>query len=268
VLLLDYASVLARDGSYREAEELLLSVAPEHLSARILDLLARIYAQQGRFPEAYAQWKRALEAEPHAQSYRDGVEALKRRRKYSLSAVAAACGVAASLLICLIVLLLPAVRHDGRSVSGQPTEGASPVKQPAPLPVRSIRLAGANVTESADGTRISFSDGLFSRGTLLTGRAKHLLRNLGEQVRECDCRIWIEGHTDGRPLVPRSPYRNNGDLGLARARAVAGLLQSAGVSFDRFVLSARPPAESGGGDDSGRRRSAVIRVEPARNTSR
>lgn len=60
--LITRASILARRGRFKKAEELLVPwVLSGSSSAESVDLLARIYAQQGRTTEAQALWCRALE---------------------------------------------------------------------------------------------------------------------------------------------------------------------------------------------------------------
>jgi len=59
------AAFLARKGELRQAEVLLLPLANEPKSQiATLDLLAKVYAQQGKIEEARALWLRALQREP------------------------------------------------------------------------------------------------------------------------------------------------------------------------------------------------------------
>jgi len=59
------AAFLARKGELRQAEVLLLPLANEPKSQiDTLDLLAKVYAQQGKIEEARALWLRALQKEP------------------------------------------------------------------------------------------------------------------------------------------------------------------------------------------------------------
>ena len=59
------AAFLARKGELRQAEVLLLPLANEPKSQiDTLDLLAKVYAQQGKIEEARALWLRALQREP------------------------------------------------------------------------------------------------------------------------------------------------------------------------------------------------------------
>jgi len=65
LVILARAAVLARKGKLEQAELLLLPLANESQSQTdTFDLLAKIYAQQGRTEEARALWLRALQKEP------------------------------------------------------------------------------------------------------------------------------------------------------------------------------------------------------------
>lgn len=59
------AALLARRGRLAQAEELLLPLAADpHAPTTALDLLAKVYAQQGRLEQAQALWARAVEMNP------------------------------------------------------------------------------------------------------------------------------------------------------------------------------------------------------------
>ncbi|GAF75969.1 unnamed protein product [marine sediment metagenome] len=64
-VVLSQATRLARDGRLADAEQLLAgrAHAPD-APAVVLDLLAKVYAQQGRLAEARKLWTRALQADP------------------------------------------------------------------------------------------------------------------------------------------------------------------------------------------------------------
>ena len=65
LVTLALAAFLARKGELRQAEVLLLPLANEPKSQiDTLDLLAKVYAQQGKIEEARALWLRALQKEP------------------------------------------------------------------------------------------------------------------------------------------------------------------------------------------------------------
>ena len=64
-VLLARAALLSREGKLQEAELIVLPLANK-ANSRIdaLDLLAKVYAQQGKIEEAQTLWLRALQREP------------------------------------------------------------------------------------------------------------------------------------------------------------------------------------------------------------
>lgn len=81
------AASLARSGRYREAHRVLAELGGEESQdAVVLDLLARLHAQQGELAEADACWARALDAGPdpatatRARAGRRRIAALQARR--------------------------------------------------------------------------------------------------------------------------------------------------------------------------------------------
>lgn len=76
---LSQAAHLAREGNYAAAEELLSGIAStECPDASILDLLARIRAQQGAFFDAEAHWRKVLQIDPAHLGARAGLERLRQ----------------------------------------------------------------------------------------------------------------------------------------------------------------------------------------------
>jgi tetratricopeptide (TPR) repeat protein len=75
-ILLERARTLARRGKLQKAEEILAPLTnegEEQVSLGALDLLAKIYAQQGRFEEAKALWIRALQIDPSNENFRRAI---------------------------------------------------------------------------------------------------------------------------------------------------------------------------------------------------
>lgn len=75
------AAWLARSGRYSEAEQL-LAITPitSPLATAVLDLRAKVCAQQGRDVEAAAFWMEALRRSPANQEYRKALDCLLRLR--------------------------------------------------------------------------------------------------------------------------------------------------------------------------------------------
>ncbi len=83
-LVLAQATDLARAGRYTEAEKLLAenTTWTQETMPEVLDLRARICAQQGRFREAHIFWSRALQLDPTNEAY---VTCLLRLRGHRVS---------------------------------------------------------------------------------------------------------------------------------------------------------------------------------------
>lgn len=63
--ILIHAGALARGGNLLEAESLLRTLSDSDISRiEVIDLLARIYAQQGKIDQAQALWLKALQRDP------------------------------------------------------------------------------------------------------------------------------------------------------------------------------------------------------------
>ena len=74
------ATELSRSGNHLEAEALLTPDGRVPASARELDLLARIAAQQERFDDAARYWNAALKTDPDNASYKDCLQELSQIR--------------------------------------------------------------------------------------------------------------------------------------------------------------------------------------------
>lgn len=114
---------------------------------------------------------------------------------------------------------------------------------------KSIKTAlGDRSTIQPDGDRfIVSSDILFPSGSYtLSGEGKNQLRLIANVIKDLENKIpsdvnWIirvDGHTDRKPIIPGTKgYRNNTELSLRRATAVADELARNGVSKRRLVPS-------------------------------
>jgi len=114
---------------------------------------------------------------------------------------------------------------------------------------KAIKIAlGDRTTVQPDGDRfIVSSDILFPSGSYtLAPEGVNQLRLIANVIKDMENKIpsdvnWIirvDGHTDKTPVVPGTrAYRNNVELSLRRATAVADALAAAGVSRRRLVPS-------------------------------
>lgn len=75
------AANLARRGQYAEAETLLASLPTDGpMAAPILDLKARVFAQQGRYVEAEACWIEAIRQSPGNPAYQAALARIREDR--------------------------------------------------------------------------------------------------------------------------------------------------------------------------------------------
>jgi len=79
-----HAVELARQGCYADAELFLLEASYQKgLRPAVLDLRAKMFAQQHRFSEAQACWLEALSLDPGNQQYRKALDAIASNEKYA-----------------------------------------------------------------------------------------------------------------------------------------------------------------------------------------
>ena len=97
---------LARRGHYAQAEEALATLGgQEGMCAKALDLLAKIRAQQGRYLDAEACWRKALSLEPGNQQYQAALHAIAEDRRRPLWLHVASAAIVATVF-CAVVLML------------------------------------------------------------------------------------------------------------------------------------------------------------------
>lgn len=261
---LSQATELARAGRYGDAEQTLgLITGPA--APPVLDLLARIRAQQGRLAEAQALWTDAVRLDPNNESYRAALQRLTclGRTSLGLSAtrtLAAAAG--AALIVAAFVLLAQNLWQKQR---------ASLVAElrPAALPVRTVSAPQINlqlqgVTQRIEGADIvlRFNDGLFSETDNLTPQAKLLLASVGQKLQPGEA-ICIVGYSDDLPVSKPVHFRDNRILALARAQTVAQLLaSSSGIPARNFTLQGSEASiyPNGTPEDRARNRTVEIRI--------
>ena len=240
------ATLFARDGLYDSAERLLAAIPAESATADVFDLLARIYAQQKRYPDAEAQWTHAIQLDPANRDYQRCVREAERRRLYPASF--ARKWILGILLILVALVATLSLWEWTRAPAHVKVAPAQP-------------LTETQVQRSASPTEFRFSGPLFSSGTRFTRVGGNQIRKIGRQIRAAS-RIEIIGQTDSQQLKPRSKYRDNQELGLARASAVALLLHNEfGIPLTKMTVASGGPPDLGDRLASGHeRRTAVIRV--------
>jgi flagellar motor protein MotB len=238
---LSQATELARIGRYDEAERA-LGVNPALDSSPVLDLLARIRAQQGRLAEAQALWSEAVRLDPNNESYRAALRRLARMNRYSfLGGVSRWLAGAALAVLALAAFSWMAQRwwqHERRTLI---SEVRTAVQQARAVnaPELTVKLEGVSERVEAGDLVLRFDEGLFKDTDVLTPHAKNLLAALGKQLQPLAGKsaIRIVGYSDDLPVRLQVHFRDNHFLALARANAAARFLaSSAGIPERQFTL--------------------------------
>lgn len=268
--ILGRAADAARAGHYTQAERLLMAMHP---SAACRDLLARIYAQQGRYQEAEAAWREVLSLRPEDEAARAGLARLA-----SLRAGAGGMWHAAAAMLLIALLTLAGVAAVAlwtvNAVRGDRL--APPVAGVAPSPVKAtpapIAVAADGITTSQDGetTLVTFRNGLFERVLVFSAEGRQALTAVARQLQPhaASLRVEITGHSDDTPVPPGSRYRDNTSLAFARALAAMELMSgSAALPRHLFALRAAgtaPPYANSSAENRLRNRTVTLRISAAR----
>jgi type VI secretion system protein ImpK len=240
---------MARSGEYQSAERLLLSLSPT-ASPRVFDLMARIYAQQGRYADAELQWKQAIRQQPENETYQRGLRAAQR---YHFGSWLRFRWAVAMLVIACATLGIAIWRLHHHAISKNVIENVPPIPIGTPIP---------GIDKPPRTTR--FKAPIFSVGTRFTDAGKNEIRHFAQQQLNRESRIEIEGQTDSQIVRSGSKYQDNEELGLARATAVALFLhREAAVPLNRIAVLSRPNTDSERPLDASQR-TVVIRFRSGR----
>jgi flagellar motor protein MotB len=265
-LVLAQATDLARAGRMAEAEQVL--GAGDTVSPAGLDLLARIRIQQGRLLEAQTLWREAAKREPGNGAFHAALQKLARMNRWSwMTHGALSLGKVILVLAALALSAIP-LRNWW---SGQRTGLAKAVWVAAPSPPSSaVSQLGLRLQQTreavADGILvIRFDRGLFSHADVLSAEGKSELENLGLRLRPQARRliVCVVGVSDDLPVNPRSRYRDNHFLALARADAAAAVLAAASdIPASQITLrsSAGPLYPNDTADNRARNRTVEVRI--------
>lgn len=87
LVLFDESARLARSGFYEDAEGLIRQALRYHteLNGLLWDLLAKVYAQQGRFLDAEGCWRKALKCSPDDATYQAAIRYICHQRRTSVT---------------------------------------------------------------------------------------------------------------------------------------------------------------------------------------
>gem|GEM_PF-1260168 len=247
--LIARATELARSGRYAEAEAVLDGIK-DGPSAQVLDLRARIKAQQGLMAEAASLWGQALRSAPDDQGYAAAMRQALRRADRPLWLTRPWPGLAALALLALalILILMPAKRvmqggdvtqnpiaapqsrvmNNGTDSTGRSSEKLADRREKPGIAIPKISLKGIRIFKTDEKMTILFEEGLFTEGTQFHQSARPLLAKVGRQIAGIapDVQIQVVGCTDDLPMVAGSLYTDNGALGLARAVKVIEIMRT------------------------------------------
>lgn len=231
------ATDLACAGHLDESEKILAEILREGEQApKVLDLLARIRARQGRISEAESIWRNALASDPTSEAYKSAlarIAQIQTPRKLRPVVPVVFAGVLAAFLLLAAAY---AFRGEG-SYTQKPGNGTknAPTIQPSPvkasnennLPLR-IDVRSGRVNNDIDGLTIRFDFGLFPRTVELSHEAKEALDSVGQQMEPMVESVVVEvrGYTSDTRLRKHPTFQDNEALGLARAVTVINYLRS------------------------------------------
>jgi len=260
-LALAQAARLARRGAYDAAEALLGEpvVAASGSRLDVLDLKARIRAQQGRWAEAEALWREALTLDPGNAQARAALARLggPARGWHHLAAVAARSLVAVAVLLLLwtVVAQRREIRRLATAPSGVTTPAAaadaavsvprsetpptaSPADvpttaPPAEVPVATARdvalldsleallapLSGVEVVRLERELEVRFREGLFSEGLAFRPGARDHLTGLARTLASLGARTQARIVGHTDALPLRAGAPYSSNLALGFARA-------------------------------------------------
>ena len=285
------AAELARKGRFDEARDLLLAIAPNHDDEPVvLDLLARIAAQQGRLSEAENLWIRASYAEPSGRQYSAGLERIARMHRRPVW-----LGPLASLMIILVLIVgifitskswtanmnshLASLgsevvklkeKHDraaGHLARFEKSMNTVLEKEIKSNPIGCLNLPGVHCKSKKDEVVVTFTSGLFERGAILKPEARPLLVSLGMRLKRYpgNISVCVIGHTNNVPIRPGSKYRDNAALALVRAITVTEYLRdTCGLPPDMFFVKGigeyKTPYSNDTGKNRDRNKTVVIEI--------
>jgi type VI secretion system protein ImpK len=237
-IMLARATDLARAGRYSEAENLLSEVSGKgEVTPAVLDLSARIRAQQGRLLEAEALWRQASQLDPANEAYRAGLHRIVRMQRRPIwiatllpwlvgLIVVGAISIAGFAVRSYVSELRASLKSEvARVAAAQEAIRAQLQGEP---PNVNLKIPGASLRVERNDCVIIFDSGLFARGAELKPDAKTTLTELGRQLEPYVGRLALRviGHTDDLPMPAEREFRDNIALGMARAVAVVDHLRA------------------------------------------
>jgi flagellar motor protein MotB len=143
------------------------------------------------------------------------------------------------------------------------TPGAMPQKKQLP----SLDIAGIEIREENGGKLLVFEEPLFRKREELSETGKLLLTALIEELKPfaAGIKLVITGHTDSDALPPNSPFKDNKELGMARAEAATQFIKKiAGETIFSIVATTagaeKPPYPENTPENKAKNRTVTILI--------
>jgi flagellar motor protein MotB len=245
------ARTLARRGRYAEAAGLLdrlLAAEPRDggpSAAAVLDLRARVHAQQGQLDQADSCWAQAERLAPGSGEYAAGrrrIAAIRTqgdRRGSTRLALRTGGVLAAALALALLIDIRLAVGGStGPTAAGNASQApqapsalasaaaagtaAGGTSSPADvLATLDLQMPGVRLRRTPGQISVTFTSGVFTDGTSFSPAGRRVLARLGARLHPYAARITVAivGYSDDLPVPPGLGYTDNVELGLLRAEA-------------------------------------------------
>ncbi len=250
-IIFDYyfalSSIAASKCNYMQASDYISELlrTTEKESVLILDLQAKIAAQQGKFREAEFIWKKCLKSEPDNPAY---IAALNRINKITSSKSVQNYYLLQLFKITTIVLLIFVLlffyfyeRVDRKQqlafIVGQNEEMLSKVENIINLNTPNNELLlnisdkmktinGITVDSKNNEIIILFNEGLFSRGDNIKSDYRITLDHISQTLSPYSGQIIVKiiGSTDNTPISFSKTFKTNDDLSIYRAEVVFGII--------------------------------------------
>jgi len=132
----EQARNLAKEGNYAEAQTILVNLLRTSSNPLVMDLLARVYAQQGLITEARKMWEKALAIDPKNPDFSKGLAFVTSKQekisetRFTTKRLLVLFGVIALFSLILVSIFQTiAVRRSINQIAAQSTPNVIPAEQ-------------------------------------------------------------------------------------------------------------------------------------------